>query len=69
MLQLLRLLWLRKHLNQKCSSPIVTLGKNAPSITCLSYHAPHHSTVASLIPQKYKNRMSLCLSCNSGPLS
>jgi predicted CXXCH cytochrome family protein len=51
------------------SGPNVALGKNAPSITCLTCHDPHHSTVASLIPPKYKNSTNLCLSCHSGPLS
>jgi len=51
------------------SGPNVALGKNAPPITCLTCHDPHHSTVASLIPPKYKNSTILCLSCHSGPLS
>jgi hypothetical protein len=41
------------------SGPNDALGKDAPPITCLSCHEPHHSTVANLILPKYKNPTSL----------
>ncbi|MGB9514672.1 MAG: cytochrome c3 family protein [Candidatus Acidiferrum sp.] len=49
------------------SGPNGALGKDAPPITCLSCHEPHHSTVANLILPKYKNPTSLCLSCHVFP--
>ena len=49
------------------SGPNSALGKNAPPVTCLSCHEPHHSTVANLIPAKYKDSTSLCVSCHAFP--
>jgi hypothetical protein len=44
------------------SGPNVALGKDAPPITCLTCHEPHHATVFNLILAKYKS-----LSCHSFP--
>ncbi len=49
------------------SGPNLALGNDAPVITCLTCHEPHHSTVANLILPKYKNTTSLCLSCHHAP--
>ena len=49
------------------SGPNVALGKDAPPITCLSCHEPHHSTVSNLLPSKYKDTTSLCMSCHQFP--
>jgi predicted CXXCH cytochrome family protein len=49
------------------SGPNVALGKDAPPITCLSCHEPHHSTGSNLILPKYKNTTSLCMSCHNFP--
>jgi predicted CXXCH cytochrome family protein len=49
------------------SGPNVALGGDAPAITCLTCHEPHHSTVSNLILPKYKNTTSLCLSCHPFP--
>jgi predicted CXXCH cytochrome family protein len=49
------------------SGPNVALGKDAPSVTCLSCHEPHHSTASNLILPKYKNTTTLCLSCHHTP--
>ena len=40
------------------SGPNVALGKDAPPITCLTCHEPHHSTVSNLILPKYKTTTS-----------
>lgn len=49
------------------SGPNSALGKDAPPITCLSCHEPHHSMLANLIPAKYKDPTTLCLSCHAFP--
>jgi len=49
------------------SGPNVALGKAAPPISCLSCHEPHHSTISNLILPKFKNTMSLCMSCHRFP--
>jgi predicted CXXCH cytochrome family protein len=46
------------------SGPNTALGKDAPPITCLTCHEPHHSIVSNLILPKYKNTTSLCESCH-----
>ena len=45
----------------------LALGKDAPAITCLSCHEPHHSTVSNLISPKFKNTTALCESCHRFP--
>jgi predicted CXXCH cytochrome family protein len=47
------------------SGPNTALGNDAPPITCLTCHDAHHSTLANLIPQKYKSTTGLCLHCHS----
>ena len=49
------------------SGPNVLLGKDAPPITCLTCHEPHHSTVSNLILPKYKTTTALCISCHHFP--
>jgi predicted CXXCH cytochrome family protein len=51
------------------SGPNVNLGNDVPPITCLTCHDAHHSSVANLIPPKYKNATGLCLYCHRGTLS
>ncbi|MGB2676142.1 MAG: cytochrome c3 family protein [Candidatus Acidiferrum sp.] len=49
------------------SGPNVDLGKDAPLISCVTCHEPHHSTVSNLILPKYRSSTSLCLSCHRFP--
>lgn len=49
------------------AGPNTALDKNAPPITCLSCHEPHHSTVSNLVLPKYQSTTSLCLSCHQFP--
>lgn len=46
------------------SGPDTALGNGAPPVSCLSYHDAHHSTVANLIPSKFKNTTALCWNCH-----
>jgi predicted CXXCH cytochrome family protein len=47
------------------SGPETASVSSAQPITCLSCHDAHHSTVANLIPPKYKNTTGLCLHCHT----
>jgi predicted CXXCH cytochrome family protein len=49
------------------SGPNSSLGNDAPPITCLSCHEPHHSTQSNLIRPKYRSVSSLCESCHHFP--
>jgi predicted CXXCH cytochrome family protein len=56
------------------SGPNAALGKDAPPITCLSCHQPHHSKWRNLLPSTLPNRpgvetdqTALCVTCHKYP--
>lgn len=46
------------------TGPNTDLGKDAPDITCLSCHQPHHSDRLNLLPPGFATATALCESCH-----
>ena len=47
------------------TGPNTALGKDAPDITCLSCHQPHHSKSKYLMPPNVANQTALCETCHN----